>query len=98
MRTMMMALVAAGCRFVENEVDVEGVDPCAEAASMTCPECFDGTPTCRYDGVRVSAGSCGLCQVMGELYQELCDAGETELQGVAECRCASERSCDIEER
>lgn len=46
--------------------------------SLTCPECSSGEVTCTYDGISVTAGSCGDCQARGALYQALCDAGVTD--------------------
>lgn len=85
--------VAAGCAGVGPKSDSgSGGDACALAeASQTCPECSDGPWACAYGGAQVVRGSCGDCQVRHELYQALCDAGETASAADLEAgtRCAA---------
>jgi hypothetical protein len=80
-RMMMMMLVSlAACVGGKSDGDDTGTMSVAEACelaadSQTCPECSSGNATCSFDGVEVTAASCGDCQARGQLYQALCDAG-----------------------
>lgn len=48
------------------------------AETESCPECYSGEVTCTYDDVSETAGSCGDCQALSALYQNLCDAGNED--------------------
>lgn len=64
-------------------------DACTwEAERGTCPSCYEGQVTCTLDGITVTEGTCGTCQVLWKLASELCAAGSdvtTEEIEAADC-------------
>lgn len=72
---VLMGVACAGTPDIDTAAPV--LESCELAeASQTCPSCSDGPLTCEFEGVSVTANSCGECQARGTLYQQLCDDGE----------------------
>jgi len=53
---------------------------CDLAEEHDCPSCSDGPVTCTFEDTSVTRNSCGDCQALAGLYQELCDAGDGSSQ------------------
>ncbi|MCB9683541.1 MAG: hypothetical protein H6735_00710 [Alphaproteobacteria bacterium] len=86
MSTLLLLLTACGGETTPTETMS---DACAwEEERGTCPSCSDGEVTCTLDGVEVTSGTCGSCQVLWKLASELCAAGSDvtteEIEG-ADC-------------
>ena len=87
MRQMaLVGLLWSGCGAPGEEgerVPVSG-DPCDQM--MGCPRCLTGASRCSYGGFEADVdGDCGTCVAQQELFEQLCDAGETWVEGEFVC-------------